>query len=194
MTTFVKICGMTDDLAIQAAVDAGADAVGFVFHERSPRNLPVDLALNLAALLPDSILKVAVTLHPDAALWALIQEVLQPDALQTDLGDFEYLDVAESIIKWPVVREGDVPETLPPQFVYEGQKSGQGQTVDWSEAAGLARSGRMMLAGGLSVENVADAIEIVRPYGVDVSSAVESSPGNKDPDKIRAFVAAARAA
>ena len=194
MTTFVKVCGMTDDIAVRAAVEAGADAVGFVFHERSPRNLPVDLALNLASLIPNGVLKVAVTMNPDAALWALIQEVLRPDALQTDLGDFDYLDVAESIVRWPVIREGSVPEAPPQQFVYEGRKSGQGETVDWRAAAGLASSGRMMLAGGLSADNVAEAIKIVRPYGVDVSSAVESSPGRKDPDRIKAFVEAAKAA
>lgn len=194
MTTFVKICGMTDDKAVRAAVDAGADAVGFVFHERSPRNLPVDLAKDLASLLPDNVVKVAVTMHPDAALWALIHEVLRPDALQTDLDDFEYLDVADSVERWPVIREGSAPATLPAQFVYEGRRSGHGETVDWGVAAGLAGSGRMMLAGGLSADNVAEAIRIVRPFGVDVSSAVESSPGSKDPGKIKAFVEAARAA
>ena len=194
MTTFVKICGMTDDVAVKAAVAAGADAVGFVFHERSPRNLPVDLALNLASLIPDGVLTVAVTMNPDPALWGLIQDMLQPDVLQTDADDFRYLQVGADIQKWPVIREGKMPQTVPELFVYEGIKSGQGQTVDWSIAAGYSQHGRMILAGGLSAANVAEAIKLVRPYGVDVSSAVESSPGNKDPDKIKAFVEAAKAA
>ncbi len=194
MSTFVKICGMTDEAALRAAIEAGADAVGFVFHERSPRNLPVDLAANLAALVPEGVLTVAVTMHPDAALWALIQESLRPDVLQTDIEDFAYLDVDAAIDKWPVVREGSVPRSLPELFLYEGRKSGQGEKVDWNVAAAYARHARIILAGGLGPGNVAEAIAAVRPFGVDVSSAVESRPGVKDPEKIRAFVQAARAA
>ena len=194
MTTFVKICGMTDDIAVKTAVDAGADAVGFVFHERSPRNLPVDIAVSLAAIVPDGILKVAVTMHPDAALWDLIQGMLRPDALQTDVDDFSYLSVDDSVEKWPVIREGSVPASLPDLYVYEGLKSGHGETVDWNVAADVAVQGRMILAGGLSAENVSEAIRTVKPHGVDVSSAVEASPGNKDPEKIKAFVEAAKAA
>ena len=77
-------------------------------------------------------------------------------------------------------------------FVYEGQKSGHGEKVDWKIAANLAKRGQMILAGGLSAGNVAAAIREVAPYGVDVSSAVESEPGRKNPAKIQAFVAAAR--
>ena len=125
-----------------------------------------------------------------------------PDVLQTDAGDFAALDVPESIECWPVYRQGNtVPDTLfpPPKrvsgtFLYEGAKSGQGQTVDWSRAADIARRGTMILAGGLGAANVAEAIATVRPFGVDVSSAVESAPGIKDPVLIEEFVKAARAA
>jgi phosphoribosylanthranilate isomerase len=133
-------------------------------------------------------------MHPDAELWNEIQTELKPDVLQTDIADFGYLDVDATIEKWPVVREGSVPRSLPELFVYEGKQSGQGQTVDWKLAAAYASHARMILAGGLSAGNVADAIGAVRPYGVDVSSAVESQPGKKDPDKIKAFVDAAKAA
>ncbi len=194
MSTLVKICGMTDETAVRAAIEAGANAVGFVFHERSPRNMPIDLAAQLAAQVPDDVLIVAVTMHPDAALWNLIQEILQPDVLQTDIEDFAYLDVDAAIEKWPVVREGSVPRSLPELFVYEGKKSGQGQKVDWDVAAAYAQHARMILAGGLGPDNVAEAIVAARPFGVDVSSAVESQPGVKDPEKIKAFVEAARAA
>jgi len=79
-------------------------------------------------------------------------------------------------------------------YLYEGARSGSGEAVDWSRAAELARSGNMILAGGLSVGNVAEAISIVRPFGVDVSSAVESAPGEKDSQLIREFISAAKAA
>jgi phosphoribosylanthranilate isomerase len=79
-------------------------------------------------------------------------------------------------------------------FLYEGAKSGQGETVDWSRAAEIARQGNMILAGGLAAHNVAEAIATVRPFGVDVSSAVESAPGEKDSLLIEEFVTAARAA
>ena len=79
-------------------------------------------------------------------------------------------------------------------YLYEGAKSGQGEAVDWSAAANLARNGNMILAGGLGPENVGEAIATAKPFGVDVSSGVESAPGEKDSQKIRAFIKAAKAA
>ena len=190
----VKICGMTDERAVQAAVDAGADALGFVFFDKSPRNLSPERAAGLAARVPQHVRRVAVMLHPDAGLWDEVSRVLRPDVLQTDAGDFSYLSVEHGVEKWPVLREGAVPDYFPATFVYEGPKSGMGETVDWEIAAEIARQGQMILAGGLGVDNVAAAIAKVMPYGVDVSSAVESQPGVKDVDKISAFVEAAKAA
>ncbi|MDH3441427.1 MAG: phosphoribosylanthranilate isomerase [Gammaproteobacteria bacterium] len=194
MTVFVKICGITDEAAVRAAVDAGADAIGFVFHDRSPRNLSIADAVRLGDFVPADIKKIAVTMHPDASLWEDIQALFNPDALQTDLEDFAYLSVDPDVEKWPVLREGSVPKDLPEFFVYEGKKSGHGETVDWVIAAGYSRQGRMILAGGLNAANVGEAIDKVAPFGVDVSSAVESRPGVKDPDRIRAFIEAAKAA
>jgi phosphoribosylanthranilate isomerase len=194
MSTFVKICGMTDAAAVRAAVDAGADAVGFVFFAKSPRNVSPAEAAELSAAVPDGIRKVAVTLHPDPDLWAAVQEILRPDVLQTDLGDFAALNVDAGIEKWPVLREGSLPEHLPDTYVYESAKSGSGTAVDWNVAAELAADRRMILAGGLSVANVAQAIDTVRPWGVDVSSAVEATRGVKDPTLVEAFVTAAKAA
>ncbi len=85
-------------------------------------------------------------------------------------------------------------DSLPEMFVYEGKVSGSGDTVDWQLAAQLAKRGRMILAGGLSTENVTAAIGQVAPFGIDVSSGVESAPGKKDTAKINAFIDAARAA
>jgi phosphoribosylanthranilate isomerase len=190
MTTYVKICGMTDAAAISAAVTAGADAIGFVFFAGSPRNIEPARAAALAAAVPPHVRKVAVTLHPDQSLIDALQSVFRPDVLQTDIGDFPGLTLAAGIEKWPVVREGSVPAGGLPAgtFVYEGKMSGKGKTVDWQVAAEIAAHGQMILAGGLTVDNVGSAVSQVMPYGVDVSSAVESRPGVKDPALIEAFV------
>jgi len=194
MTLLVKVCGMTDSAAVAAAVAAKVDAIGFVFFEKSPRNVTPAEAKALAAGIPSQIRRVAVMLHPQVSLWREVAETFQPDVLQTDSDDFSYLSVAPDVEQWPVFREGSVDGStaLPQTFVYEGRKSGHGQTVDWSQAATIAERGQMILAGGLSIENVGDAISQVRPFGVDVSSAVESSPGKKDVAKIAAFTTAAR--
>jgi phosphoribosylanthranilate isomerase len=194
---FVKICGLSSQEHVQAAVDAGANAVGFVFAESVRRVEPVH-AEAITNKLPGTIKKVAVMLHPTNEEWQEVLEGFAPDVLQTDAEDFRNLDVPTDIECWPVYREG-VGVTVTGRevtvtYVYEGLKSGQGETVDWAQAAGIAKQGNMILAGGLSAANVAQAIAIVRPYGVDVSSAVESAPGQKDPVKIQEFISAARAA
>jgi len=194
MTTLIKICGMTDIAAVEAAVEGGADAVGFVFA-KSVRRVSMRHALEMSAYVPSDTTRVAVMLHPTADDWREVKNVFQPDVLQTDLADFEYLEVPEQIDKWPVLREGALADgDAPPEiFVYEGMASGSGATVDWQLAAPLAKRGKMILAGGLSSENVREALRQVAPYGVDVSSGVESSPGKKDAAKIRAFIDAVRA-
>lgn len=206
MNTLVKICGLTTSADVKAAVAAGADAIGFVFHESSPRNLTPTKAAQLAADVPQDVRRVAVMMHPAPKLWQEVVATFHPDVLQTDHADYSNLNVADNIETWPVYREGlKGPDTLSLRlkgpdtflaetFVYEGQSSGQGKTVDWKLAAQLAGCGRMILAGGLNSENVAQAIAQVRPFGVDVSSGVESRPGKKDAAKIAAFISAAKAA
>ncbi len=193
MTPLVKICGLTDAAAVAAAIASGADAVGFVFAD-SVRRLSVERAAELSATVPDTIRKVAVMMHPSNDEWQEVRIGFEPDVLQTDLADFEYLDVPEDIACWPVLREGDITggDELPRLFVYEGRVSGSGEQVDWSVAARMARRGRLILAGGLTVGNVGEAIRAVSPYGVDVSSGVEAAPGRKDAAKIRAFIEAVR--
>lgn len=191
---FVKICGLSSAEQVQAAVDAGANAVGFVFADSVRRIDPADAAA-ISSSVPATVKKVAVMLHPSNEEWEVVLGAFRPDVLQTDAGDFPGLNVPGSIECWPVFREGNkVTDTLFSRFVYEGPKSGQGETVDWAQAARVARRGNMILAGGLSASNVGEAIATVRPFGVDVSSAVESAPGEKDPDMIREFISAARAA
>lgn len=193
MSCLIKICGLKHAASVEAAVEAGADAVGFVFA-KSVRRVTARHATFIAANVPEHILRVAVMQHPSVEEWEEVQTIFCPDILQTDAEDFRYLEVPDDITRWPVIREGEVPGNgdLPGTFVYEGVESGQGEAVDWNTAARLAERARLILAGGLSSENVADAIRQVGPFGVDVSSAVESSPGAKDPDMIRAFIEAVR--
>lgn len=193
MTMFVKICGMTDAAAVAAATEAGADALGFVFAD-SVRRLAVDEAVALAKPLPEGTRKVAVMMHPSKDEFDKVMDLFRPDVLQTDVDDFDYLEVPEQVERWPVLREGTAygRRELPELFVYEGKTSGSGEIVDWSVAAALAKRGRMILAGGLDARNISAAIAAVAPYGVDVSSGVESAPGRKDPAKIRTFIDAAR--
>ena len=195
MTPLVKICGLTDMVAVTVAVDAGADAIGFVFAD-SVRRVSARHAAGISAHVPQRVKRVAVMLHPSNDEWQKVRTGFQPDVLQTDLADFDYLDVPEGIEKWPVMREGAMPaaDELPEIFVYEGKSSGSGEIVDWQLAAQLAKRGRMILAGGLSIANVHKAINEVAPFGVDVSSGVESAPGKKESIKIQAFINAVRAA
>ena len=195
MSVMVKICGLHDAAGVAAAVEAGAGAIGFVFTESLRRVTPQqanDLSRNVSA----DVQRVAVMRHPANDEWRAVLDEFAPDVLQTDIEDFDALDVPDSVIRWPVVREDSaaLESELPGVFVYEGANSGRGETVDWSRAAVIARRGRMILAGGLSAGNIATAISAVDPWGVDVSSAVESGPGKKDPDLIRQFLQAVHAA
>ncbi len=201
----IKICGLTTVEAVAAACDAGADALGFVFAP-SPRRLSPAEAVELCTHLPNSITRVAVMHHPSLAELREVLEVFDPDCLQSDAEDFKEIEVRRGPHLLPVYRDGvSAPGLFPanrdqerarfmPDFVYEGPQSGQGETVDWARARQFAGRGRMVLAGGLNPDNVAAAIHQVQPWGVDVSSGVESQAGKKDPQLIAAFVAAVRAA
>ena len=194
MSLFVKICGLRDAATVAAAVEAGADAIGFVFAA-SPREVSVEQAAAAAVGVPANVRRVAVMRHPAREAWEAVRDGFAPDVLQTDAGDFAGLDVPAGVEQWRVFREGGEP--VPDDagtFVYEGPSSGAGETVNWEQAAALSRDRQMILAGGLDAHNVARAIDTVRPWGVDVSSGVESAPGEKDVSRIREFISAARAA
>jgi len=193
MSIFVKICGFRSEQQIKAAVDAGVDAIGFVFA-RSVREVTPSEAAAISANIPPQVRRVAVMRHPADDEWHEVLQVFSPHVLQADAEDFASLDVPDSVEHWPVYRQGGVAPDVQGRYVFEGQKSGQGEAVDWARAATLARSGQMILAGGLAAHNVAQAIATVRPFGVDVSSAVESAPGQKDSRLIGEFVSAVRAA
>ena len=191
MSVLVKICGLRHEEHIAAAIDAGANAIGFVFAD-SVRNVTSQAARDLTRDLPHHVRRVAVMRHPSREDWQDVMNTFVPDVLQTDAEDFAVLDVPASVERWPVYRQGNVVGIDAATFVYEGQNSGAGETVDWDNAATIAAQGEMILAGGLNAENVVGAIDTVRPFGVDVSSGVESSPGQKDSDRIREFIQAVR--
>jgi len=193
MSIFVKICGLKEERHVNAAIDAGADALGFVFAKSRRKITPAD-ASSISMNVPAHILRVAVMLHPTNEEWQKVLSGFSPDVLQADAQYFASLDVPHSVEKWPVFREDGEGPATDDTYIFEGKKSGHGETVDWSRAATIAKNGRMILAGGLFAGNVAEAIATVHPLGVDVSSGVESAPGQKDIQLIKKFISAAKAA
>ena len=189
---FVKICGINSVEAAEAAVEAGADALGFVFAA-SPREVTPERARELSAAVPSTVARVAVLRHPARALWTRVLEVFAPDWLQTDAEDFAEIELPEGCAALPVYRDGRAPAAPPPRLLFEGTASGSGRTADWDEARALAARCELILAGGLEAANVEDAIRRVQPWGVDVSSGVERRRGEKDARKITEFIARVRA-
>lgn len=195
----VKICGLRTHADIDAAIDAGADAVGFVLAE-SPRRVTLAQLADLARAVPAPIARTAVFLRPTptevtAAAAAAPLDWLQMNAeAATALAD---TPLAPRLL--PVLRDTpDLPAQLAcfahaPTVLIESPRSGRGECADWPRIADLTRNRRIILAGGLTPDNVAEAIRLVRPFAVDVSSGVELAPGRKDPARIRAFIQAVRA-
>ena len=206
MRTRIKICGVRTPDAVRAAVNAGADAVGFVFSD-SPRRVRPREAAGLATLLPPFVARVAVFRHPDPTEVAATLLLFPADLVQTEAGPALEAGAVDRARWLPVLHDGpgrlagpdgsgDPAGTDGTGFALleaEG-RGGRGVRPDWERAAALARRLRLVLAGGLTPENVEEAIRRVRPWAVDVSSGVESEPGVKDPDRIEAFAAAVRRA
>jgi phosphoribosylanthranilate isomerase len=207
---FVKICGITKPEDARSAVEAGADALGFVFWHMSPRNLDPARAAAITRELPPFVLRVGVFVDTPRDEMARIADEVGLDILQLhgDEPPEVLAGLARRVIKAVRVGKGFTAEDalryadkaagilvdtrLPGETQLPG---GTGTAFDWSLVAGLARRVPfLVLAGGLGPDNVGDAIRAVRPHAVDVSSGVEGLPGRKDPAKIRAFVEAARAA
>ena len=202
----VKVCGITNAEDAWAAVEAGADALGFIFYEQSPRYVVPAVASRIIAELPPLIMPVGVFVNEgmatvrsimDTCGLAMAQlhgdenasychELSRPSMKALRLKDRgSLLALAEYQGRGGV--RGFVLDTFS-ELTY----GGTGQVTDWALAADVAKSTRILLAGGLTPDNVAEAIHTVRPYGVDVSSGVESAPGKKDHAKIRAFLEAVR--
>ena len=190
---WVKICGLRTVVEVEAAVQAGADAIGLVFA-RSPRQVSVAEARVLRDAIPKGVEAVAVYRTPGPELHEVL--ALGFDRIQTDA---TWTASSLAAARWlPALSDGsDVltrARSLPKGLILVDGPLGGGRGVqaDADRVADVARMRPMVLAGGLSPDNVARAIAGVRPYGVDVSSGVESAPGIKDPMRVRAFVAAAR--
>ncbi len=187
MSLYVKICGITTAKSARAAVDAGADALGFVFAD-SPRQLAPMVAAEIASDLPGHVEKVAVFLDPAQDEIGRVLEVFNADRVQANASSL--VGFGERPVM-PVLRaaaEGYVGERV----LFEGPRSGVGDVADWEAAASMARTSDLVLAGGLDAGNVATAVGQVRPFGVDVSSGVESRPGTKDQRLIEEFIKAVR--
>lgn len=213
MPSTIKICGLSTAETLGAALEAGADMVGLVFFERSPRFVGLDHARDLAGQARGRAKIVALTVDaPDKTLAAILAR-LEPDLLQlhgsespervaeikrafavpvikalgvAEAGDFEKARAYEGIADWLLI------DAKPPKGAT--RPGGNGAPFDWRLARAFAPRRPWLLSGGLDPTNVAEAIASSGAEGVDVSSGVESAPGVKDVDKIKAFVAAARAA
>jgi phosphoribosylanthranilate isomerase len=191
---WLKICGITSADAVEAALAARVDAIGFVFAPSVRRVEPAQAA-QLAAPARGRVALVAVTRHPSQPLIDEIVRVMQPDMLQSDLEDFDGLRLPDALARLPVLRAAAAAgSALPGRILFEGARSGSGEAADWQAAERMARRSDLILAGGLNAHNVGAAMRAVRPYGVDVSTGVESAPGRKSPQKIAEFVQAANAA
>jgi phosphoribosylanthranilate isomerase len=203
----VKICGITNLDDALAAVEAGADALGFNFCARSPRYITPEAAGAIVECLPADLLTVGVFVNADLNAINWIAKTAGLKALQLHGNESpEYCESLKDYYLIKVFAAG--PEFTPELLVnYDvqaimldaldktGVGGGTGRLSDWSAAATAAQSfPKLFLAGGLSAENVVEAIEVVKPYAVDACSLLESAPGIKDHERVRAFVAAARKA
>src|SRR5580658_6488614 len=213
MSLIVKICGLSTPDALDVALDAGADMVGFVFFPPSPRNISYKVASALESRVRGRAKKVALSVDADDTLLSYVVDALGPDILQLH-GTESPLRVAEIKAKFklpvlkaiPVETKGDLAAiaryaAVADQLLFDARApreatrpGGLGKTFDWHLLENLDPGVPFMLSGGLDAGNVGEALRITRAPGVDVSSGVERAPGEKDPDKIRAFVRAARVA
>jgi phosphoribosylanthranilate isomerase len=202
----VKICGVTNEADAKAAVEAGCDAVGFVFHRASPRYVEPQVVKTIVADLPPFVVSVGVFVNEEAKVVRDVMDTCGLDLAQLHGEESAVYCEALGRPALKAIRLRDRGSLLA-LAEYRGRANvrgfvvdafsdhaygGTGQTVDWSLAKEAAQACCLLLAGGLTPENVGEAVRTVRPYGVDVSSGVERSPGQKDHEKIRSFIRAAR--
>jgi phosphoribosylanthranilate isomerase len=209
--TWIKICGITNLEDARTAVEAGADAVGFVFYEKSPRGVEADTVRKIVEQLPQRVEKVGVFVNrcedavcefAEKAGLTMVQfhgDNEDPRAADLVLRRRPDLRVLVAVSMLAPVPEGRAmmwdPDSVHAYLADSG--GGTGKTFDWERSRKsidvLKSLSRVVVAGGLNSANVAQPLRILRPWGVDVSSGVESQPGKKDAQRVRAFVAAVRA-
>ena len=213
MALIVKICGLSTPEALDVALDAGADMVGFVFFPASPRNVAPAPSRLLGARVRGRARKVALTVDADDELFDAIVENLQPDLLQLHGKETpSRIAVLRKRFGLPLMKaiavetKSDLAaiktyEPVADRLLFDARApreatrpGGLGKSFDWRLLENLDLKLPFMLSGGLDAGNVAEALRITGAPGVDVSSGVESAPGVKDPDKIRAFIRAAQKA
>lgn len=198
---FVKICGITNEDDALFAVAMGADAVGFVFAP-SPRQVAVQQVYDITRRLPPEILTVGVFRDelPERVIDIIGRSGVKAAQLHGHEGPGMVAEVAQSV-RWVIkavvagTRDASNADRFGTDMVLvDAPNPGSGNVFDWSLISDLPEGPRYLLAGGLTPDNVGLAVSTVQPWGVDVSSGVESSPGRKDPRKVKAFIDRARAA
>jgi phosphoribosylanthranilate isomerase len=203
METRVKICGITNLADAQSAVEAGADALGFNFYDKSPRFVTIQRAAEITKQIPPFVMRVGVFVNAqeEFVLRAIAEAGLTMLQFHGDeLPEFCAQFGLMSMKAFRMRDEKSLAEL--PQFQTDAYlldafspeaRGGTGEKFNWDLAVEAQKFGKpIFLAGGLTPENVADAVRKVNPFGVDVASGVESSPGKKDPAKVKAFIAAAK--
>jgi phosphoribosylanthranilate isomerase len=213
MSLIIKICGLKKPEALDVALESGADMVGFVFFAPSPRNLALETARLLGERVKSRAGKVALIVDADDQTLDAIVEALKPDLLQLHGSESpERVAAVRARFGLPVMKalpiadrkdlaRIDLYKKIADRILFDARApqdatrpGGLGQPFDWSLLRGIDPGTPFLLSGGLNAGNVAEALRITRAGGVDVSSGVEHAPGEKDPDKIRAFIRTARAA
>jgi len=188
----IKVCGITTGADALACARAGATALGFNFWPRSPRYIAPEQAAGLIAAVPAGVLKVGLFVDEKADVIESLMSELKLDVAQVH----GPMDRPLEVRYWQACTIAAVPNSTAEAVLIDtpagAERGGTGRSFDWSLVAGLP--GRVILAGGLGPDNVAEAIRVARPWGVDACSRLELAPGKKDIDKVRAFVEAARKA
>lgn len=194
--TWIKICGITNAADARLAVDEGADALGFIFYPRSKRYIAPLRAAEITARLPRHVMRVGVFVDAPLTFVQRVSGLAALDLAQVHGNEAPgYVTALGNGMK--AFRAGvsaDRIDCYAGLILLDGPSGGSGQSADLPLAAHLARHRPVVLAGGLTPDNVAARIRAVRPFGVDVASGTEASPGRKDAAKLRAFIRAARAA
>ena len=198
--TFIKFCGMTREADVAKAIELGVDAVGFVLWPGSPRHVDLDRARTLIQMLPPAVTPVGVFVRPShddiaaaSAAGIRVSQIHGTSANGFGAAAGELWIAASLGADGMTPRVGEGYTVLldtgdPERF------GGTGRTIDWDQAARVSATRRVLLAGGLTAANVAEAVRRVRPYGVDVASGIEVRPGVKDAAAMQAFAAAVREA